>query len=702
MSAGILGSFGQRLLAAQGFVPDLETGVTVTLALTAAYTGLQLAHFGLIRLVSPAKSQASLLGESVAHAMALVLVPYLIGFEIPWPKEALYKVEPLIYLAAFLGLHSVFKMVAFFIALQGEAGSRLTSLLWFGAAYGCFLFAGQQVGDWQETLNATRASADAEVAVHQVDGAYVMGRPVREGARIPIELEPDEDGDVVLMWASPKDAEQLPETFFVTLAPENGLAVVRREVRLNAEGWTSLRITADEIPEGGEDFSLVWNGEEEPAWMARSGFRPVSRSDRSLLLSGPARQGSVTARSAPSMVLILVDGLAMAHTEAAGYPRSTIPNLESWGEAGVVYRYAFTNAPETPAAAMSILTGRDPLAHGYLGNFEGPLPDNVQTLPELLGGSGYRCAAFTEGEPPTSVRPYQRDLTYTSPFGRGFDLFDASFPLSSYDPPGSNRPATTVYGGAEQTLTKAARWIEDQGTAQHFTFIRLRELEQVLPLPRYGQARTNDPVDQYDQALLHLDTVLAGFIDRIESMPGGDRTCIVVTSSYGYDFSGRAGTEGSRNLSEQGVWVPLYLHIPGEAPRTRRSLVSLDDLGPALLNIAGLAFRHPTTGVDLMQYISDRERISMTGSPLTLSLRNKRWRFTWYSGRTPFSNEVQTADQVVEMINIERLRYDREQQNYLRTEPELVARYKNLLREYMLREDGPEATGGVTLESAGT
>lgn len=702
VSAGILGSFGQRYLAAQGFVPNLDTGVAVTLAIAAAYTGLQLAHMALVRLITPAKSQASLLGEAVAHATALVLVPHLIGFEIPWPKELLFKLEPFIYLGAFVGLHTVFKFVAFFIALQGEQGSRLTSLLWAGAAYACFAFSAHTVNEWRQVLDATRLASASEAAPHRADRAYALARPIREGARLEVKLRPDGKQDAVLMWAIPEAAGDLPESVFVTLTPLGEGEVIHREVRLVTEGWAEVRLHAHEFPEGVERWEVAWTGEEEPEWMVRSGFRPISRSDRTLLLAGPQLQVAEASRANPSVILILVDGLAMAHAESAGYPRATMPNLESWGESGIVYRYAFTNAPETPAATMSVFTGRDPLAHGYLGNFEGPLPDSVKTLPELFRQEGYRCGAFTEGEPPAGTRPYQQDLAYDSPFSRGFDLFDAAFPLATYAEPGSNRPPNPVYGGAEQTLTRAALWIAEQGEARHFTFVRLRELEHLLPLPRYGTVRTNDPVDIYDQALLHLDRVLAGFIERVEQFPGGENTAIVLTSSYGYDFSGGAGRAGERNLSEQGVWVPLFLHLPGEAARTRRSLVSLDDLGPALLNLASTAFPHPTTGVNLMQYTSDRERISMWGSPLSLSLRTKRWRFTWYSGRTPFTNEVQTTDQVIEMTNIERLHYGRAQEDYLRTEPALVADYKNRLKDYMLREDSPEASGRVSLEASAT
>lgn len=692
ISAGILGSVGQRLLATQGFVPDLQISLTVTLAIAAAYTGLQLAYYGLVRLLTPAKSQASLLAEAVAHATALVLVPFLLGVKIPWPMDILFKLELLIYLGAFLGLHGAFKLFAFFIALQGQQGNRLTSLLWFGAAYVCFLFSLHNVSVWQATLDSTHRAAHAESAVAQIGETYVVARTIREGAEAEISIDAAEHQDAVFYWAAPESAQDVPETVFVSLKPASGGVPVLGEVRLASASWASLRVRSEDMPEDAGPWQISWTSEAEPAWVSRSGFRPVSRSDRELLLSGPHLQAERATRSTPSIVLILVDGLAMAHSEAAGYPREIMTNLEAWGDRGIQYRHAFTNAPEPSAAAMSIFTGRDPLAHGYLGNFQGPLPETVRTVPEILAKQGYATAAFSEGEPPAGIRPYQRDLTYTSPFGRGFDVFDASFPLANFGAQDSNRPSEPVYGGAEQTLTKAGHWIEEQDGARHFTFIRLRELEQLLPLARYGPPRSNDPVDIYDQAVIHLDIVLSGFIDKIKLLPGGDNTAVILTSSYGYDFSGGAGSPGVINLSEQAVWVPLYLNIPGESARTRRNLVSLDDLGPTLLNLAGTVFPQPVTGVDILKYTSDRERISMTGSPLSLSLRNTRWRFTWYSGRTPFSNEVQTADQVVEMINIERLRYGRAQEDYLRDEPSLVADYKKLLLDYMLREDSPDGT----------
>ncbi len=695
-SAGLVGIFARRLFAAQGFVPGFESGLMLAAGVAGAYAALQLAYMALLRLLKPTHGQAPILLEALSQAAALALVPYLLNVRIPWPIDKLYEVEPLLYLAAFGAAHAALKLVSLFGATQSRQSGRLGVAGWAGACILCTWASYQALLGWQASLEGARLWTPRPAEPNQVGNTWTMARPLPEGAVFPLDISGKAGLNMTLAWAPPPGQDTAPESMHITIeCPGATAGPLTIPVALDSEGWAEIRVPATYFPPNPQTCTLTWSEDSVPDWVKYTGLSPIMVSDRELLLSGPWFHAPQETADTPSFLMVIVEGLGAEQTTLTGYERKTTPSLEQFAAEGLTYTTAFTPSPEAAAACMSLLTGVSPLEHGYLGPYRGLLPKGMQLLPEILREKHYATAAFTEG-----LAPGDEDLFYGSGFERGFEFFNPDYPTAK--PKTATRPGPPpppIPKGSRITLDRAANWLEAHGDEQFFTFLRLRELRIPQRLSRYGEGflgrgRTPAPIDIYDTALADVDRALGVFLERIESAGLLENTCIVLTSTYGFDFTipGRASWrktgEPRRILSESCLHVPLCMRIPGEGTRQRPALISLEDIAPTLLNLAGTSFPHAVTGANLLDYVAAREPVSVTGEPVALSMRNKRWRYTWQSGLSPFSLEQIEEAHPIDFTDIVSYRNNRQQSNNLTRNAALAGEYQDKLKKYIEHHTG--------------
>ncbi len=688
VSAGIFGAFVRRVLALQGFVPDFEGGLAVVAGAAAVYAAAQLCYMALLQLLKPSRGGGPYLAESLSLGAALIFVPYLANVAVPWPWSILYRIEPFIYLTAFGGIHAFFKMVSFFAALQSAPGRRLIAPVWAALAAFCLVAACPAYDQWNESLDRAREIPLTEPVPHRVGSAYALARTLPEGAILRFDLRGQAGRNLVLRWAKPPESEDGPETLYVTIQINNSnQKPMVITVNPADEEWTEMRLPGVQIPEGSTDCEILWSGKKEPEWVRLSGLRPVAVSSREMLVSGPFFHAVRTHEmKAPNIVLIAIDGLGAERCSVFDYARNTTPAMKELAERAVVFSYAFASAPEASAALMSLLTGVNPLLHGFLGAHQGPLPDAIQTIPQCLMAKQYATAAFTEAEAPGG-----HDLTYGNGFERGFDLFDPVFPLvAPPDAANDPLPGALVPAGARVTLNKALEWITAHREEAFFVFIRLRELAGQQLLPRHGSTflrtpRSPNPGDVYDTMLRDMDRQIGHFLDRLKALPEYEQTCIVITAPYGLDFTINPRGPGLPALTESALRVPIILALPQGVARTQVGLCSIEDLAPTLLHLAGTAFMHESAGSNLLETYGPKEPVSMAGDPLVLSIRAPWRRLTWQSGRSPFSWETRERDAIIEFVETSTRPGARPTRDLMARDAETAARLVERLREYLRR-----------------
>lgn len=116
----------------------------------------------------------------------------------------------------------------------------------------------------------------------------------------------------------------------------------------------------------------------------------------------------------PDIVWVTLDSVRADHVSMAGYRRDTTPNLQRIVEAtdGTYFFKCFASGNSTPVSSASILTGTQPSRHG-IGNWNDVVPEQLRTVPELLGERGYRTACVSRNS----------YLSSGTGLDRGFDRF---------------------------------------------------------------------------------------------------------------------------------------------------------------------------------------------------------------------------------------------------------------------------------------
>jgi len=690
IAAGICGAFGRRVVAEQGFAPDFDTGMLVAGAIALAYLCVELLYMGLVRLLKPSHSPLHIIGEGLSQSSAVVMLPYLLDWQVNWPHPLMARVDMLIYPAVFAALHLTFKIVSFFSALQAPSPGRVLAALWLGAAILCGSGTAAALRQWQHALVAARAAELAAREDFRVGETYSEGRRITEGGIFTLDVRERGPNGISLRWSNDPENERPLDTAYLILQPDTAeVAAWQEELVLEPDTWVTFQIGPDQLPEGVEEISLQWYRTEQPDWLLRSGVRPPVESELSLVMGGPDYPAPRGTLDIPNVVLVLFEGLGAEHLHVLGYQRETSAHLDRFAARSYSYQSAYTPAPEVAATAMTLFTGLNPLQHGYLGGRQGNLPEDVKTLAEVFRAAGYSTAAFTEGESAT-----ESDLTYGSGFERGFMFFNPAFP--SVTTGAVNRPGTqqSIPRSVSVTLEKAAAWIEEHQGEKFFVFIRLRELRRPLQLQRYGRGFIHDlgnaiPIDVHDTAILNVDQAWGVFLDRLDATRDGTSTAIAVTSAYGLDFSEpgrgswRRGGAGVPRMTETSLWVPLFLSVPYELGQRVRRPVALEDVGPTLLDIAELAFPHAPVGQSLLGPAREHPPVSLAEDPVVLSLRQDNWRFTWQSGHAPFTLEKVGEQGVLEFIDIPRYLENTWQSDNLKLEPQLARVLRDYLWDYL-------------------
>jgi len=338
--------------------------------------------------------------------------------------------------------------------------------------------------------------------------------------------------------------------------------------------WTPLR--ADLTPWAGRDVEIRFRTE------------PGASGDATLdyvLLEAPAIY--VATESPRRFVLVFVDTLRPDHLGMYGYERPTSPNLDRWSEHAVRFTEARSVAPWTLPSARTMLTGRQPEAF-----YEGP------TLADQLSRAGWRTDAFVT------------NAFLSQPFDlhRGWDQFDY---IHLDD-------ATHV---VEQAVDAIEAWPDRD------TFVMVHLMEPHLPyregryhgslfagskpdgidfLSRkhlsdvtqdredFGDIRQH-VVDRYDQNIRAVDDALTPLLETV----GPDATVMLV-SDHGEEFWDHGGFEHGHSFYDELLRVPFLVRSPHLPPGTIDAPVSLLDVTPTLLELAGLHHDVDGPGISLV------------------------------------------------------------------------------------------------------
>lgn len=351
-----------------------------------------------------------------------------------------------------------------------------------------------------------------------------------------------------------------------------------------------------------------------------------------------------TAEARPNLIFLLADDQATYTLGCYGNADVKTPNIDALAARGVVFDHHYDTTAICMASRANIFTGLYEYRSGC--NFGlGDLPSEhwAKSYPVLLREAGYATAfagkfgVLIEGRglpaedfdkwgggpgqtsydtaKNKSLAKYAAEFPHSTlsygAFGRDFiresAKGDKPFCLSvSFKAP--HQPDTPdprfddVYAG--KTFKKPANF--GRGHGEHFSE-QSRQGRQYERFDSWGYRDDYDAVmRRYHQQIYGIDQAVGMIVAELEARQLLENTVIVYTSDNGF-LCGSHGY-GSKVLPyEEASRVPLIIAAPGHKPARTSAVTGNIDLGPTLLDLAGLAAPDGIDGVSLTPLLDDPE-----------------------------------------------------------------------------------------------
>jgi len=352
-----------------------------------------------------------------------------------------------------------------------------------------------------------------------------------------------------------------------------------------------------------------------------SGARRIAEPLLSLLAALAAIGCARAEAPAPQrIVLISIDTLRADHVGSYGASDARTPNLDTIAARGVRFSAAFSPVPLTLPAHATLLSGRDPHAHGVRHNSIHRLPPGVPLLAERLAGAGYATAAVIAA----------RVLDRRFGLERGFARYDDDVAGAA---PGSvgfaERPASEVVDAALAWLATAPE--------RFFLWVHLYDPHRpYAPPPGFASGFAARP---YDGEIAFADAEIGRLLGAVRERWGDDGLLVVATADHGESLGEHGELTHGYSLYDATQRVPLLISGPGISPgQTIEAPVSLADVAPTILAMVGAPPLAGATGRDLGpalrgSSLGDRAiyletfatQLDFGWSPL-LALRTDRWK----------------------------------------------------------------------------
>lgn len=377
----------------------------------------------------------------------------------------------------------------------------------------------------------------------------------------------------------------------------------------------------------------------------------------------------------PNFIIFLADDLGWQDTSLNDVDEPTpwpTPNVDRLAAVSVNFHDGYASAPTCSPTRGALLTGKHPARTGLTHVYGGIPPSTRQqdshmdpwypgrigvdevTIADALRAAGYRTGI--SGKWHVAVQhnayPTAMDQGFTW-MGRSLGVSARMLPdrLSDFATDGPNDPYRIGEDGYpfDTTTEDALGFIEDNKEHPFFLYLShwlvhtpIHTRSRAL-LEKYsamlGRPFPSDPgpVQQpgqrnpYYAAMVDtLDWSLGRVLDYLEETPDPrhpgkmliETTYLIFSSDNGgvIQAGGEQITtnapldEGKTSAKEGGVRVPFVIGGPGiDGPRTSREIVSLTDLYPTILNLAGIevdpAQKAFLDGVDLAPYLFGQESL---------------------------------------------------------------------------------------------
>lgn len=307
----------------------------------------------------------------------------------------------------------------------------------------------------------------------------------------------------------------------------------------------------------------------------------------------------------PNVLVLSLDTLNRNAQRAYDPDADPLPGFDQLARESLVFERCYSTAPWTLPAQASLLTGLYPDRHGATQPRLRLSPD-VQPLAEHLSQAGYETVGFSDGG------FVDARFGLATGFGRYNETVEDA-ELASLDLP---RDGHFSQVAGESLFDRTIEYLEErQDDEPFFAFVQtfsVHEYYRARPWATAGMdprrlrkekyylqclkgQREGTPGDWrtlralYQAEMHHLDAGLARLLDAIDRLGLRESTVLIVVSDHGEGLDPERGriSHGGR-LHADLIRVPLLVRGPGIRPGRTDEPVSLVDVAPTVLDLAGL------------------------------------------------------------------------------------------------------------------
>jgi arylsulfatase A-like enzyme/Flp pilus assembly protein TadD len=286
-----------------------------------------------------------------------------------------------------------------------------------------------------------------------------------------------------------------------------------------------------------------------------------------------------------NILIITLDTTRADRIGIYGYEPAQTPNIDTLARKGILFENAYTPVPLTLPAHCSIFTGTTPLVHRVRNNGRYRLPEQIDTLAEILKRRSYTTAAFISS------------FTVDSRFGldQGFDTYNDYLQVKkgqvkTYH---SERPAEMVF-------KDFAAWFDTHSKKKFFAWVHFFDPHMPYTPPEPFKSRFQQ--NPYDGEIAYMDVYVGKIIDLLKEKEVLQHTLMVVAGDHGEAF-GEHGEFGHMMFCyEENIKVPLIFYFPHRLPGNMKiaSRANLTDIMPTLLDFLDITLPSPVQGTSLL------------------------------------------------------------------------------------------------------
>ncbi|MGE3966333.1 MAG: sulfatase [Planctomycetota bacterium] len=286
----------------------------------------------------------------------------------------------------------------------------------------------------------------------------------------------------------------------------------------------------------------------------------------------------------PNILFAVADDWGWPHAGALGDDVVATPNFDRIAREGVMFDHAFVSSPSCTPSRNAMLTGQHFWRLGEGANLHSTLDVAHPTFIDVLRDSGYQVGHWRKAWGPGDFRAGGRETDPCGP-ASSFDAFLAGrnpeqpfcFWLGTSDPHRDYEPGSGTRSGIDSRKVRVPACWPDREVVR------------------------SDIADYYFE-VQRWDRDVGAALQLLEENGLLEDTLVVVTGDHGMPFP-----RGKGNLYDLGARVPLAMRWRGitEPGRTDSALVSLTDLAPTFLAVAGVAIPPVMTGMSLLPRLAD-------------------------------------------------------------------------------------------------